>query len=69
MRLGLFGVGHAAEHAARIVDQPVEAAEMLRTVLDDALDIGGKRKITLDEEHFAATVGNGLAKFFGGIAA
>ena len=53
--VGQFGIGHAAEHAAGIVDQPVEPAEMLRASSSTTrVDVGGDREIALDQEYLAA---------------
>ena len=63
------GIGHAADHAAGIVDEAVEPAEMLRAFLDHAVDVGGDARIALDEQGLAAAVADGLGQLFGGIPA
>src|SRR5262249_36631607 len=59
----------ASEHAAGIVDQPVEAAEMLCRVLDHTGDVGRFREIALHEEDVATRLANLRGKLLRGLAA
>ena len=67
--VGHLGIGDAAEHAAGIVDQAVEPAEMLGRLLDDAGDVGRKREIALGDERPRRPLADFGSQLFGRFAA
>lgn len=54
MGVGIFRGRLAPQHAAGIVDEPVEMTEGLRRLLDDTLGLAFPRHVALDQVHGAA---------------
>ena len=64
-----FGIRLARHHAAGIVDETIEAAEMVDRFVDDTPHIVRFRKVAPDKEDFVAGAAHFIGKLLGRIGA